>query len=111
MKDQKVYEPTDKLINVISDNYSVLQSLGAFGIPENSSSITFGTTEDIKSSRIFLFFFFIVEPDHSIPSSPATPTTPVSTSQVPVMNYYVLPSLLLFIIGFILSLFCLCSCI
>ena len=32
MKDQKVYEPTDKLINVISDNYSVLQSLGAFGI-------------------------------------------------------------------------------
>ena len=53
MKDQKVYEPTDKLINVISDNYSVLQSLGAFGIPENSSSITFGTTEDIKSSRIF----------------------------------------------------------
>lgn len=32
MKNQKVYEPTDKLINVISDNYSVLQSLGAFGI-------------------------------------------------------------------------------
>ena len=32
MKNQKVYESTDKLINVISDNYSVLQSLGAFGI-------------------------------------------------------------------------------
>lgn len=32
MKNQKVYEQTDKLINIISDNYSVLQSLGAFGI-------------------------------------------------------------------------------
>lgn len=32
MKNQKMYEPEDKLINVISDNYAVLQSLGAFGI-------------------------------------------------------------------------------
>ena len=27
-----MYEPEDKLINIISDNYAVLQSLGAFGI-------------------------------------------------------------------------------
>lgn len=32
MKNQKVYEPEDKLINIISDNYAVLQSLGSFGI-------------------------------------------------------------------------------
>lgn len=32
MKNQKMYEPEDKLINVISDNYAVLQNLGAFGI-------------------------------------------------------------------------------
>lgn len=32
MKNMKMYEPEDKLINIISDNYAVLQSLGAFGI-------------------------------------------------------------------------------
>lgn len=32
MKNMKMYEPDDKLINIISDNYTVLQSLGAFGI-------------------------------------------------------------------------------
>lgn len=32
MKNMKMYEPDDKLINIISDNYAVLQSLGAFGI-------------------------------------------------------------------------------
>ncbi len=32
MKNQKMYEPDDKLINIIKDNYSVLQSLGSFGI-------------------------------------------------------------------------------
>lgn len=32
MKNQKIYEPEDKLINLISDNYSVLQTLGSFGI-------------------------------------------------------------------------------
>ncbi|MFC2759522.1 LuxR C-terminal-related transcriptional regulator [Hallella multisaccharivorax] len=32
MKNQKMYEPEDKLINIISDNYAVLQSLGSFGI-------------------------------------------------------------------------------
>ena len=32
MKNQKMYESDDKLINIIRDNYSVLQSLGSFGI-------------------------------------------------------------------------------
>ena len=32
MKNLKMYEPTDKMITLIKDNYSVLQALGAFGI-------------------------------------------------------------------------------
>lgn len=32
MRNQKMYEPDDKLITIISDNYDVLQSLGSFGI-------------------------------------------------------------------------------
>jgi len=32
MKNQKYYEPDDKMIDIIRDNYNILQSLGAFGI-------------------------------------------------------------------------------
>lgn len=32
MKNLKMYEPDDKLISIIRDNYSILQSLGSFGI-------------------------------------------------------------------------------
>ena len=32
MKNQKMYEPDDKLISIIRDNYNTLQSLGSFGI-------------------------------------------------------------------------------
>ncbi len=32
MKRMKLYEPDDKMIDLISDNYSMLQGLGAFGI-------------------------------------------------------------------------------
>ncbi|MBQ9237294.1 MAG: helix-turn-helix transcriptional regulator [Prevotella sp.] len=32
MKKMKVYEPDDKMLSLIRDNYNVLQSLGAFGI-------------------------------------------------------------------------------
>ena len=32
MKKQKLYEADDKMISLIRDNYSVLQSLGSFGI-------------------------------------------------------------------------------
>jgi len=32
MKHQKMYEPDDKMISLIRDNYNLLQSLGSFGI-------------------------------------------------------------------------------
>lgn len=32
MKNQKMYEASDKMISIIRDNYNVLQSLGSFGI-------------------------------------------------------------------------------
>ena len=32
MKNQKMYEPDDKMIYLIRDNYDLLQSLGSFGI-------------------------------------------------------------------------------
>lgn len=32
MKNQKMYEPDDKMINIIQDNYNTLLSLGCFGI-------------------------------------------------------------------------------
>mgnify|MGYP006981278367 CR=1 FL=1 len=32
MRQQKIYEADDKMINLIKDNYNVLQSLGCFGI-------------------------------------------------------------------------------
>ena len=32
MRNQKMYEPDDKMISIIRDNYNILQSLGSFGI-------------------------------------------------------------------------------
>ena len=32
MKKMKMYESSDKMLSLIRDNYSILQSLGAFGI-------------------------------------------------------------------------------
>ena len=32
MKNQKMYEPDDRMISIIRDNYNILQSLGCFGI-------------------------------------------------------------------------------
>ena len=32
MKNQKMYEASDKMISLIRDNYNLLQSLGSFGI-------------------------------------------------------------------------------
>ena len=32
MKEQKIYEAEDKMVSLISDNYNLLQALGAFGI-------------------------------------------------------------------------------
>ena len=31
MKNQKIYEPEDKMIDIIRDNCDILQSLGGFG--------------------------------------------------------------------------------
>ena len=44
MKNQKMYEPDDKMISLIRDNYNLLQSLGSFGI-----SLGFG---DIRVSQV-----------------------------------------------------------
>ena len=32
MRNQKMYEPDDKMISIIGDNYNILQSIGSFGI-------------------------------------------------------------------------------
>lgn len=32
MKNQKIYEATDKMVTILRDNYNILQSLGSFGI-------------------------------------------------------------------------------
>ena len=32
MKNLKMYEPEDKMITLIKDNYNLLQALGSFGI-------------------------------------------------------------------------------
>ena len=32
MKNHKMYEADDKMINLISDNYNLLQAFGSFGI-------------------------------------------------------------------------------
>ena len=32
MKNLKMYEADDKMISIIRDNYTILQSLGSFGI-------------------------------------------------------------------------------
>ena len=49
MKNQKMYEPDDKMINLIKDNYSLLQSLGCFGI-----SLGFGDKTVSISERVTL---------------------------------------------------------
>ncbi len=57
MKNLKIYEPEDKMINVISDNYSVLQILSAFGI-----SMGFGdkTIREVCSRQGVDCFTFMV---------------------------------------------------
>jgi len=58
MKTQKMYEPDDKMINIIRDNYSVLQSLGSFGI-----SLGFGdkTVKEVcESQQVDTYTFLAV---------------------------------------------------
>lgn len=56
MKTHKTYEPTDRMISIIRDNYSVLQSLESFGIP-----LGFGdkTVEEICQSHYVDTFTFL----------------------------------------------------
>ena len=48
MKNQKIYEPEDKMIDIIRDNCDILQSLGGFGI-----SLGFGdkTVQEVCESE------------------------------------------------------------
>lgn len=58
MKNMKIYEPEDKMLSLIRDNYNVLQSLGAFGI-----SLGFGdkTVRQVcEEGRVDTFTFLAV---------------------------------------------------
>ena len=51
MKTLKIYEADDKMISLIKDNYSVLQSLGAFGISLGFGDKTVAETCQLPSIR------------------------------------------------------------
>lgn len=58
MKKMKLYEPNDKLITLIRDNYNILQALGAFGI-----SLGFGdktVMEACKAQNVDTHTFLVV---------------------------------------------------
>ena len=58
MKQQKIYEPTDKMVMLIGDNYNLLQALGSFGI-----SLGFGdktVEETCKSNHVDTHTFLAV---------------------------------------------------
>jgi len=58
MKQQKFYEPTDKMVTLIGDNYNLLQALGSFGI-----SLGFGdktVEETCKSNHVDTHTFLAV---------------------------------------------------
>lgn len=58
MKKMKLYEPTDKLISLIKDNYNILQALGAFGI-----SLGFGdktVMEACQAQKVDTHTFLVV---------------------------------------------------
>ncbi len=58
MKEQKIYEAEDKMISLISDNYNLLQALGAFGI-----SLGFGdktVSETCESNGVDTYTFLAV---------------------------------------------------
>lgn len=58
MKNQKMYEADDKMINLIKDNYDLLQSLGSFGI-----SLGFGdktVREVCESQKVDTYTFLAV---------------------------------------------------
>ncbi|MBQ8064977.1 MAG: helix-turn-helix transcriptional regulator [Prevotella sp.] len=55
MKNLKMYEPTDKMIMLIKDNYSVLQSLGSFGINLGFGDKTVAETCELNGVDTYTF--------------------------------------------------------
>ena len=55
MKNMKMYEPSDKMITLIKDNYSVLQALGAFGINLGFGDKTVSETCEMNGVDTYTF--------------------------------------------------------
>ena len=55
MKNLKMYEPSDKMITLIKDNYSVLQALGSFGINLGFGDKTVQETCDYNGVDTYIF--------------------------------------------------------
>ncbi|MBQ9357462.1 MAG: helix-turn-helix transcriptional regulator [Prevotella sp.] len=55
MKNLKIYEPGDKMITLIKDNYSVLQALGSFGINLGFGEKTVRETCELNSVDTYTF--------------------------------------------------------
>ena len=55
MKNLKMYEPSDKMITLIKDNYSVLQALGAFGINLGFGDKTVSETCEMNGVDTYTF--------------------------------------------------------
>ena len=55
MKNMKMYEPHDKMITLIKDNYSVLQALGAFGINLGFGDKTVSETCEMNGVDTYTF--------------------------------------------------------
>ena len=59
MKNLKMYEPSDKMITLIKDNYSVLQALGSFGISLGFSDKTVNETCQLNGVDTYTFLTVI----------------------------------------------------
>ncbi len=55
MKNLKMYEPSDKMITLIKDNYSVLQALGSFGINLGFGDKTVSETCEMNGVDTYTF--------------------------------------------------------
>ena len=55
MKNLKIYEPGDKMITLIKDNYSVLQALGSFGITLGFGDKTVSETCEMNQVDTYTF--------------------------------------------------------
>ena len=55
MKNLKMYEPSDKMVTLIKDNYSVLQALGSFGINLGFGDKTVSETCEMNGVDTYTF--------------------------------------------------------